>query len=197
MATIVSRRRRMRMTTTRIPPPPTPRSDVRIDVVTIFPAFFDVLEVSLLGRARDAGILDVRVHDIFEEDDRVGVHPPELAHGDGLAVPRRRFRHLKREDSSGHETAVGIVGVELELEGALQAMGLHETPDAQLGARWSCSSHLSRPRHRHARVRRRPGPTRASAGPWPCVRRARSPDLDHRGARAPRARRLAATKRNG
>jgi tRNA (guanine37-N1)-methyltransferase len=37
---------------------------VRIDVVTIFPAFFDVLEVSLLGKARGAGILDVRVHDL-------------------------------------------------------------------------------------------------------------------------------------
>ncbi|MFT3799314.1 tRNA (guanosine(37)-N1)-methyltransferase TrmD [Microbacterium sp.] len=37
---------------------------MRIDVVTIFPAFFDVLEVSLLGKARDAGILDVRVHDL-------------------------------------------------------------------------------------------------------------------------------------
>jgi tRNA (guanine37-N1)-methyltransferase len=37
---------------------------VRIDVVTIFPAFFDVLEVSLLGRARGAGLLDIRVHDL-------------------------------------------------------------------------------------------------------------------------------------
>jgi len=37
---------------------------VRIDVVTIFPAFFDVLEVSLLGKARGAGILDVHVHDL-------------------------------------------------------------------------------------------------------------------------------------
>lgn len=37
---------------------------MRIDVVTIFPAFFDVLEVSLLGKARGAGILDVRVHDL-------------------------------------------------------------------------------------------------------------------------------------
>lgn len=36
----------------------------RIDVVTIFPSFFDVLEVSLLGRARGKGILDVRVHDL-------------------------------------------------------------------------------------------------------------------------------------
>jgi tRNA (guanine37-N1)-methyltransferase len=37
---------------------------VRIDVVSIFPSFFDVLEVSLLGRARGAGLLDVRVHDL-------------------------------------------------------------------------------------------------------------------------------------
>lgn len=37
---------------------------MRIDVVTIFPAFFDVLEVSLLGKARTSGILDVRVHDL-------------------------------------------------------------------------------------------------------------------------------------
>jgi len=37
---------------------------VRIDVVTIFPTFFDVLEVSLLGKARGAGLLDVRVHDL-------------------------------------------------------------------------------------------------------------------------------------
>ncbi|RKT36713.1 tRNA (guanine37-N(1)-) methyltransferase [Microbacterium sp. AG1240] len=37
---------------------------MRIDVVTIFPAFFDALEVSLLGKARGAGILDVRVHDL-------------------------------------------------------------------------------------------------------------------------------------
>ncbi|QLD10356.1 tRNA (guanosine(37)-N1)-methyltransferase TrmD [Microbacterium oleivorans] len=37
---------------------------MRVDVVTIFPAFFDVLEVSLLGKARGAGLLDVRVHDL-------------------------------------------------------------------------------------------------------------------------------------
>jgi tRNA (guanine37-N1)-methyltransferase len=37
---------------------------VRIDVVSIFPAFFEVLEVSLLGKARSAGLIDVRVHDL-------------------------------------------------------------------------------------------------------------------------------------
>ncbi|MEQ6898616.1 tRNA (guanosine(37)-N1)-methyltransferase TrmD [Microbacterium sp. KR10-403] len=37
---------------------------MRIDIVTIFPGFFDVLEVSLLGKARVNGLLDVRVHDL-------------------------------------------------------------------------------------------------------------------------------------
>ncbi|KTS55700.1 tRNA (guanine-N1)-methyltransferase [Microbacterium testaceum] len=37
---------------------------MRIDVVSIFPAIFDALEVSLLGKARTTGLLDVRVHDL-------------------------------------------------------------------------------------------------------------------------------------
>ncbi|WP_442577227.1 tRNA (guanosine(37)-N1)-methyltransferase TrmD [Microbacterium sp. F51-2R] len=37
---------------------------MRIDIVTIFPGFFDVLDVSLIGKARDRGILDLRVHDL-------------------------------------------------------------------------------------------------------------------------------------
>lgn len=39
---------------------------VRIDIVTIFPAFFDVLDLSLIGKARERGILDLRVHDLRE-----------------------------------------------------------------------------------------------------------------------------------
>ena len=37
---------------------------MRIDVVTIFPEFFSVLDVSLIGKARAAGTLDVRAHDL-------------------------------------------------------------------------------------------------------------------------------------
>ncbi len=37
---------------------------VRIDIVTIFPEFFSVLDVSLLGRARLSGILELVVHDL-------------------------------------------------------------------------------------------------------------------------------------
>ncbi|WP_144765529.1 tRNA (guanosine(37)-N1)-methyltransferase TrmD [Curtobacterium sp. 9128] len=37
---------------------------MRIDIVTIFPEFFGVLDVSLLGKARQGGLLDVHVHDL-------------------------------------------------------------------------------------------------------------------------------------
>lgn len=37
---------------------------MKIDIVTIFPGYFDALELSLLGKARSGGLLDVRVHDL-------------------------------------------------------------------------------------------------------------------------------------
>jgi tRNA (guanine37-N1)-methyltransferase len=37
---------------------------VRIDVVTIFPDYLAPLELSLTGKARDRGLIDVRVHDL-------------------------------------------------------------------------------------------------------------------------------------
>jgi tRNA (guanine37-N1)-methyltransferase len=37
---------------------------VRIDIVTIFPEFFSVLDVSLLGKARQSGLIDLGVHDL-------------------------------------------------------------------------------------------------------------------------------------
>jgi len=37
---------------------------VRVDVVTIFPEYLEPLRLSLIGRARSDGLLDVRVHDL-------------------------------------------------------------------------------------------------------------------------------------
>jgi tRNA (guanine-N1)-methyltransferase len=37
---------------------------MRLDIVTIFPEYFAPLDISLLGKARRAGLLDVRVHDL-------------------------------------------------------------------------------------------------------------------------------------
>ncbi len=39
---------------------------MRIDVVTIFPEYLEPLNVSLVGKARSRGLLDVRVHDLRE-----------------------------------------------------------------------------------------------------------------------------------
>jgi tRNA (guanine37-N1)-methyltransferase len=37
---------------------------VRIDLVSIFPGYFEALELSLAGRAQEASLLDVHVHDL-------------------------------------------------------------------------------------------------------------------------------------
>ncbi|AEI12609.1 tRNA (guanosine(37)-N1)-methyltransferase TrmD [Cellulomonas gilvus] len=39
---------------------------MRIDVLTIFPAYLAPLELSLVGKAHEAGLLDLRVHDLRE-----------------------------------------------------------------------------------------------------------------------------------
>lgn len=39
---------------------------MRIDVVSIFPGYFDALELSLLGKAKSRGLIDLRVHDLRE-----------------------------------------------------------------------------------------------------------------------------------
>ena len=37
---------------------------MRVDIVTIFPQFFDILDLSLLGKARAQGLFDLRIHDL-------------------------------------------------------------------------------------------------------------------------------------
>ena len=37
---------------------------MKVDIVTIFPAWFDSLDVSLTGKARESGLLDLAVHDL-------------------------------------------------------------------------------------------------------------------------------------
>ena len=61
---------------------------MRIDVVSIFPSFFDVLEVSLLGKARSAGLLDVRVHDLrdFTHDRHRTVDDTPYGGGAGMVM---------------------------------------------------------------------------------------------------------------
>ena len=61
---------------------------MRIDVVSIFPSFFDVLEVSLLGKARASGLLDVHVHDLrdFTHDRHRTVDDTPYGGGAGMVM---------------------------------------------------------------------------------------------------------------
>ena len=61
---------------------------MRIDIVTIFPEFFGVLDVSLLGKARQAGIIDVGVHDLrdFTHDRHRTVDDTPYGGGAGMVM---------------------------------------------------------------------------------------------------------------
>ena len=61
---------------------------MRVDIVTIFPEFFSVLDVSLLGKARTTGVLDIRVHDLrdFTHDRHRTVDDTPAGGGAGMVM---------------------------------------------------------------------------------------------------------------
>jgi tRNA (guanine37-N1)-methyltransferase len=61
---------------------------VRIDIVTIFPEFFSVLDVSLLGKARTSGLIDLGVHDLrdFTHDRHRTVDDTPYGGGAGMVM---------------------------------------------------------------------------------------------------------------
>lgn len=61
---------------------------MRIDVLTIFPEFFDVLDVALLGKARQAELVDTRVHDLraWTSDNHRTVDDAPFGGGAGMVM---------------------------------------------------------------------------------------------------------------
>ncbi|HWH27301.1 MAG TPA: tRNA (guanosine(37)-N1)-methyltransferase TrmD [Pseudolysinimonas sp.] len=61
---------------------------MRIDIVTIFPEFFSVLDVSLLGKARKDAVLDIRIHDLrdFTHDRHRTVDDTPSGGGAGMVM---------------------------------------------------------------------------------------------------------------
>ena len=61
---------------------------MRVDVVTIFPEYLAPLELSLLGKAREAGLLEVAVHDLrsFTADRHRTVDDSPLGGGAGMVM---------------------------------------------------------------------------------------------------------------
>ncbi|WP_430867127.1 tRNA (guanosine(37)-N1)-methyltransferase TrmD [Demequina aurantiaca] len=61
---------------------------MRIDVVTIFPEFFGVLDVSLLGKARQADLVETHVHDLrsWTTDNHKTVDDSPFGGGAGMVM---------------------------------------------------------------------------------------------------------------
>ena len=61
---------------------------MRIDIVSIFPEFFGVLDISLLGKARQQKLLDVEVHDLrdFTHDRHRTVDDTPYGGGAGMVM---------------------------------------------------------------------------------------------------------------
>lgn len=61
---------------------------MRIDVFTIFPEYFSVLDISLVGKARENGLMDVRTHDLrdFAHDRHRTVDDTPYGGGAGMVM---------------------------------------------------------------------------------------------------------------
>lgn len=80
---------------------------LRLDVVTIFPEYLAPLHVSLLGKAIDAGLIDVGVHDLrdFTDDRHRTVDDTPYGGGPGMVMlPEPWGRALSRVREVGAST---------------------------------------------------------------------------------------------
>ena len=93
---------------------------MRIDVVTIFPEFFSVLDVSLVGKARAAGLIDIRVHDLrdFTHDRHRTVDDTPSGGGAGMVMKPEPWGEALDTILDGASDADEVV----------DRVGGHETP---------------------------------------------------------------------
>ena len=61
---------------------------MRIDAISIFPQFFDVLDISLLGKAKAQDLLEVKIHDLrdFSDDKHRTVDETPFGGGAGMLM---------------------------------------------------------------------------------------------------------------
>jgi len=69
-------------------PPGARTNQLRVDLISIFPEYFAPLELSLIGRARRAGLIDVAVHDLrdFTHDRHRTVDDAPAGGGAGMVM---------------------------------------------------------------------------------------------------------------
>lgn len=84
---------------------------MRLDVVTIFPAYLEPLDLSLIGRARRTGLLEVRVHDLrdFTHDRHRSVDDSPFGGGAGMVMTPQPWsealRHVASSGGAGQDGA--------------------------------------------------------------------------------------------
>ena len=78
-----------------------PSGPLRLDVVTIFPDYLRALNLSLVGKAADTGLIDLHVHDLREwtHDRHRTVDDTPLGGGAGMVMKPSwpRLRALRRK----------------------------------------------------------------------------------------------------
>ena len=85
---------------------------MRIDVVSIFPEYLEPLRLSLLGKAIDSGLLDLRVHDLrsFTHDRHRTVDDTPYGGGPGMVMSPtpwgEALDHIAGSDPAGRPTLV-------------------------------------------------------------------------------------------
>jgi tRNA (guanine37-N1)-methyltransferase len=88
---------------------------VRIDIVTIFPDFFRVLDLSLLGKARQTGLIDVTAHDLrdFTHDRHRTVDDTPYGGGAGMVMKPEPWGEaldaIVGDESAGESSAALLV----------------------------------------------------------------------------------------
>ena len=94
---------------------------MRIDVITILPGVFgEFLEASLIGRARAAGLLDVRVHDLrdYTDDPHRSVDDEPYGGGGGMVMTAppwlKAVRAVAGGDSRAHRILLSPQGERLD-----------------------------------------------------------------------------------
>jgi tRNA (guanine37-N1)-methyltransferase len=84
---------------------------MRFDIVTIFPEYFAPLDVSLLGKARRNGLLDVRVHDLrgWTHDKHRTVDDTPYGGGPGMVMKPEPWGEALDEIAPGDGPAPRLV----------------------------------------------------------------------------------------
>jgi tRNA (guanine-N1)-methyltransferase len=96
---------------------------MRIDAITIFPDYFAPLQLSLLGRAQDGGLLSINVHDLRSQTSDTHHTVDDAPYGGGAGMVMLADVWGKAIDSIIDNGAILIAGVAALVAGSISMAG--------------------------------------------------------------------------